>query len=291
MAAEIVRQWRQLNQVERDMDFAFLFDNFAEGSAEAGSEVAGARRRVRAQQERGLGGRALDLVRGEMEMQQASLKRKPREPEAPPTFAQRLRNLKSVQPQPSSKYSPLAQANEDFGPLLFDVMVNASTVWPGVRDSTAEVRDAIRPLVVSLLSSTETPTLARVRSTWAEYKAYFESKDKDLYDLSAVEVAGFLAQNNAPSRTMQTLQRMKSNLMLQGPLELCKVQTKPRVGKYGIGSQQAAVAQPSMLIGLEENLKTAIELNNPAWPRLLGAWLQVSGCVLAAPAEIFASCL
>ena len=141
MAGEIVRQWRQLNQVERDMHFAFLFDNFAEGSAEAGSEVAGARRQVRAQQERGLGGRALDLVRRETEMQQASLKRKPRELEAPPTFAQRLRNLKSVQPQPSSKYSPLAQENEDFGPLLFDVMLNASTVRPGVRDSTAEVRD------------------------------------------------------------------------------------------------------------------------------------------------------
>ena len=72
---------------------------------------------------------------------------------------------------------------------------------------------------------------------------------------------------------------MKSNLMLQGPLDLCKIQTKPRGGKHGIGSQQAAVAQPSMLVGLEENLKTAIELNNPAWPCLLGAWLQVFGCV------------
>ena len=273
MAEEIVRQWRQFNQVERDMDFAFLFDTFAEASAEAGSEVAGAWRRIRAQQERGLGGRVIDLGH-QKEMQQVSLKRKPCEPMAPPTFAQKLSSLKVVQPQPTSKYSPLAQANEEFGPLLFDVMLNASTVRPGPRDSTAEVRDAIRPLVVSLLSSTETPTLARVRSTWAEYKAYFQGKYKDLHDLSAVEVAGFLAQNKAPSRTMQALQ-----WMLQGPLELCKVQTKPRGGKHGVGSHQAAVAQPSMLVGLEENLKTAIELNNPAWPCLLGAWLQVFGCV------------
>lgn len=78
---------------------------------------------------------------------------------------------------------------------------------------------------------------------------------------------------------MQALQWMKSNLMLQGPLELCKIQSKPRGGKHGIGSQQAAVAQPSMLVGLEQNLKAAIELNNPAWPCLLGAWLQVFGCV------------
>ena len=154
---------------ERDMDFAFLFSTFAEASAEAGSEVAGAWRRVRAQQERGLGGRVIDLVKREQEMQQVSLKRKPVEPTAPPSFAQKLRSLKVVQPQPTSKYSPLAQANEEFGPLLFDVMLNASTVRPGPRDSTAEVRDAVRPLVVSLLSSTETPTLARVRSTWAEY--------------------------------------------------------------------------------------------------------------------------
>ena len=124
-------------------------------------------------------------------------------------------------------------------------MLNASTVRPGPRDSTAEVRDAIRPLVVSLLSSAKTPTLTRVRSTWAEYKAYFEGKDKDLHDLSALEV-GFLAQNKAPSRTMQALQWTKSNLMLQGPLDLCKIQTKPRGGKHGIGSQQAAVAQPSI---------------------------------------------
>ena len=124
-----------------------------------------------APRQRGLGGRVIDLVKREKEMQQVSLKRKTCEPVAPPTFAQRLRNLKVVQPQPTSKYSPLAQANEDFGPLLFDVMLNASTVRPGPRDSTAEVRDAIRPLVVSLLSSTETPTLTRVRSTWAEYKA------------------------------------------------------------------------------------------------------------------------
>ena len=165
MAEEIVRQWRQFNQVERDMDFAFLFSTFAEASAEAGSEVAGAWRRVRAQQERGLGGRVIDLVKREQEMQQVSLKRKPVEPTAPPSFAQKLRSLKVVQPQPTSKYSPLAQANEEFGPLLFDVMLNASTVRPGPRDSTAEVRDAVRPLVVSLLSSTETPTLARVRST------------------------------------------------------------------------------------------------------------------------------
>ena len=223
MAEEIVRQWRQFNQVERDMDFAFLFSTFAEASA--GSEVAGAWRRVRAQQERGLGGRVIDLVKREQEMQQVSLKRKPVEPTAPPSFAQKLRSLKVVQPQPTSKYSPLAQANEEFGPLLFDVMLNASTVRPGPWDSTAEVRDAVRPLVVSLLSSTE--TLARVRSTWAEYKAYFEGKAKDLHDLSAVEVAGFLAQNKAPSRTMQALQWMKSNLMPQGPLDLCKVQTKP----------------------------------------------------------------
>ena len=46
MAEEIVRQWRQFNQVEHDMDFAFLFDTFAEASAEAGSEVAGAWRRL-----------------------------------------------------------------------------------------------------------------------------------------------------------------------------------------------------------------------------------------------------
>ena len=279
MAEEIVRQWRQFNQVERDMDFAFLFSTFAEASAEAGSEVAGAWRRVRAQQERGLGGRVIDLVKREQEMQQVSLKRKPVEPATPPSFAQKLRSLKVVQPQPTSKYSPLAQANEEFGPLLFDVMLNASTVRPGPRDSTAEVRDAVRPLVVSLLSSTETPTLARVRSTWAEYKAYFEGKAKDLHDLSVVEVAGFLAQNKAPSRTMQALQWMKSNLMLQGPLDLCKVQAKPKGGKHGIGSHQAAVAQPSMLVGLEENLKTAIEPKNPAWPCLLGAWLQVFGCV------------
>ena len=247
MAEEIVRQWRQFNQVERDMDFAFLFSTFAEASAEAGSEVAGAWRRVRAQQERGLGGRVIDLVKREQEMQQVSLKRKPVEPATPPSFAQKLRSLKVVQPQPTSKYSPLAQANEEFGPLLFDVMLNASTVRPGPRDSTAEVRDAVRPLVVSLLSSTETPTLARVRSTWAEYKTYFEGKAKDLHDLSAVEVAGFLAQNKAPSRTMQALQWMKSNLMLQGPLDLCKVQAKPKGGKHGIGSHQAAVAQPSII--------------------------------------------
>ena len=209
-----------------------------------------------------IGGRVIDLVKREQEMQQVSLKRKPVEPATPPSFAQKLRSLKVVQPQPTSKYSPLAQANEEFGPLLFDVMLNASTVRPGPRDSTAEVRDAVRPLVVSLLSSTD-----------------FEGKAKDLHDLSAVEVAGFLAQNKAPSRTMQALQWMKSNLMLQGPLDLCKVQAKPKGGKHGIGSHQAAVAQPSMLVGLEENLKTAIELKNPAWPCLLGAWLQVFGCV------------
>ena len=57
MADEVVRQWRQLNQVERDMDFAFIFDNFAKASAAAGSEVAGAGAwlRVRSQQGRGLG--------------------------------------------------------------------------------------------------------------------------------------------------------------------------------------------------------------------------------------------
>ena len=76
MPEEIVRQWRQLNQVERNMDFAFRFDTFAEASAEAGSEVAGAWRRVRAQQQRGLGGRVIDLVKREKEMQQVSLKRK-----------------------------------------------------------------------------------------------------------------------------------------------------------------------------------------------------------------------
>ena len=150
MADEIVRQWRQLNQVERDMDFAFFFDSFAEASAEAGSEVAGAWRRIRSQQESGLGGRVIDLCKREAEMQQqaASRKRplKPTEPAVPPSFAQKLRSLKTVQPQPTSKYSPLAQANVDFGPILFDVMMNASTIRP---DTQAEVRDAIRPLVVN----------------------------------------------------------------------------------------------------------------------------------------------
>eukprot|EP00434_Breviolum_minutum_P040689 symbB.v1.2.036169.t1/scaffold5043.1/size31561/5 len=225
MAEEIVRQWRQLNQVERDLDFAFFFDSFAEASAEAGSEVAGAWRRTRSQQESGLGGRVIDLCKREAEMQQqaASRKRplKPSEPAVPPSFAQKLRSLKTVQPQPTSKYSPLAQANVDFGPILFDVMMNASTIRPGPRDTQAEVRDAIRPLVVSLLSSTETATLQRVKSTWSEFREYFELRNKDLHDLSAIEVAGFLAQNKAPSRSMQALQWMKSNLMLQGPLDLC----------------------------------------------------------------------
>ncbi len=89
MADETARQWRQLNQAERDMDCSFIFDNFAKASAEAGSEVAGAWRRVRAQQEHGLGGRVIDLVRREKEMQQeAYRKRKPREPEVPPIFTQ-----------------------------------------------------------------------------------------------------------------------------------------------------------------------------------------------------------
>lgn len=194
-----------------------------------------------------------------------------------------------MQPQPSSKYSPLAQANVDFGPILFDVMMNASTIRPGPRDTPAEVRDAIRPLVANLLNGTETATLLRVKSTWAEYKEYFESRNKDLYDLSAIEVAGFLAQNKAPSRSMQALQWMKSNLMLQGLWNSGKVQAKPRGGKHGVGSQQAAVAQPSMLVGLEENLKAAIELNNPAWPCLLGLASSLWLCSLATFAEITSS--
>ena len=51
---------------------------------------------------------------------EASRKRKPREPEVPPTFAQRLRYFSSLQPLPTSKYSPVAHATKTL--VLFCLM-------------------------------------------------------------------------------------------------------------------------------------------------------------------------
>ena len=70
-----------------------------------------------------------------------------------------------------------------------------------------------------------------------------------------------------------------TNLHFGSDLSLARSLRKAKSGASGHGAKQAPVAQPVMLLRLEEALVAAIRERNPRWTALYATWLQVMGCV------------
>ena len=248
----------------------FLFETREEANAEGGPIIAAAWEVARCECSEGLAVKVRDIYA----MQAASAKpAKPSMPAPPsasssakPTAAPRVARRKHKLDH------DLAARNAEFRPVLVDILVAgskySSQLWSDAATGVVET------IVNKPLASAEPSTLARVRSTWRELRQYCVG-----HSLTALQVASFVAASQARSRVLPALTFMCKHLHFAADLELARSLSAPKGSSIGHGARQAPVAQPVMLLRLEEALASAIRAKNPNWPALYATWLQATGCV------------
>ena len=90
--------------------------------------------------------------------------------------------------------------------------------------------------------------------------------------LAAVQVAQFVMASLARSRVLPSLCFMRKRLHLVLELDLDQAFRSARPGALGPGAKQVPVAQPAMLLELEQQIVAAHGNKNPDWLGLFATW-------------------
>ena len=272
MESDPVQLFCAANGLESREDFAFLFETREEAHAEGGPIIAAAWEVARPECSEGLAVKVRDIYA----MQAASAK--PSMPAPPsassaakPTSAPRVARRKH------KSDLDLVARNAEFRTVLVDIVVAGSKYSSQLWSDAAT--GVVRTIVGKPLASAEPSTLARVCSTWRELKQYCAGHGYVIHSLTALQVASFVAASQARSRVLPALTFMCKHLHFAADLELARSLSAPKGSSIGHGARQAPVAQPVMLLRLEESLVSAIRAKNPNWTALYATWLQATGCV------------
>ena len=272
MESDPVQLFCAANGLDSREDFAFLFETREEAQAEGGPIIAAAWEVARRECSEGLAVKVRDIYA----MQAASAK--PSMPAPPsassaakPTSAPRVARRKH------KSDLDLVARNAEFRTVLVDILVAGSKYSSQLWSDAAT--GVVRTIVGKPLASAEPSTLARVCSTWRELKQYCAGHGYVIHSLTALQVASFVAASQARSRVLPALTFMCKHLHFAANLELARSLSAPKGSSIGHGARQAPVAQPVMLLRLEESLVSAIRAKNPNWTALYATWLQATGCV------------
>jgi hypothetical protein len=141
------------------------------------------------------------------------------------------------------------------------------------------VAEAAARLSEEVVSKSEKATIFRATTTWRELLDFSQGREKNVFDLSPVELCNFVANSRAPARAYNALTWLQLNLSLGLDLRLTR---KPNRGqsKFGREESKAVAIEPSMLRSLDLSLKRAVAADDSRRSRaLLGGWLLAFGCM------------
>ena len=246
--------------IESQEEFAFYFESRAEAEASGGPIVAAAWEAARLDCQSGLGARLRDLY-----AKQAPDAR-PAVPiaasvavKARPTAAPRVIQAQAMHPSAA----PLPERNSPLRADLVKVLVECSMYSDEL--ARPETRGVLDVILRPVLSGSEHATLRRVVQTWHELRAFCQAQAMSPHSLTALQVAAFVERSRARSRVLPSLVFMAKHLHFGADLGLAKSFRAAQAKGVGHGARQAAVAQPAMLVRLEDGIMSSFTTANPQW--------------------------
>ena len=219
-AAEALRvdEWCAAQGVERPSDLAFMFTHYDEALHEAGRAVADAWQLARSGSTAGLALGARRVM--------ASVEPPPPRPPKSARLTSPKPSAKSVKAKakgshtwqvrvvkgaslPPSSY--LSGADDKVGEnQILAIMLGASSFRP----STDSERAAMQDFVGSVVSRAEPVTLRNALVTWGELRARSDQLQVQVQEMNAMQLAAFIREHPAPTRSYNSLFWMVKNLKL-----------------------------------------------------------------------------
>ena len=268
--------------IESRGEFAFYFASRQEAEVEAGPAVAEAWEAAHAECRRGLAPMVRDLYRQKPApcsgAREASSKSSASGGSQlkPPTLI-RVPCAGVVRPLASAL--PCAEANAGHRACLVDILQKASRFASQLLGEEATCRRLLDAIVNPILVSAEEPTLRKVVRTWSELCEWAQRQGACVAELSAVQMAQFVLDSRAKSRVLPSLSFMRKHLRFAPELDLAHSFRTAGSAGVGHGARQAPVAQPPMVLLLEQRLVAAHKNRNPDWLAFFATWCQTTGCV------------
>ena len=283
-AAEALRvdEWCAAQGVERPSDLAFMFTHYDEALHEAGRAVADAWQLARS-------GSAAGLALGARRVM-ASIEPPPPRPSKSARLTSPKPSAKSVKAKakgshtwqvrvvkgaslPPSSY--LSGADDKVGEnQILAIMLGASSFRP----STDSERAAMQDFVGSVVSRAEPVTLRNALVTWGELRARSDQLQVQVQEMNAMQLAAFIREHPAPTRSYNSLFWMVKNLKLTFDLSLV-VRPKKRAApsRFGTGARQAPVLPPAGAAMVESLLES--EKGHAKWSLLFAMHCMIFGVV------------
>lgn len=272
---ELVRLWREANQLQADGDFAFFFDSFAEAEAEVGKEVATAWMACRRRVQQGLGASVKDLMAREAMPSQLA----PAQAKSVPVIRPTVAAHKSQVPRFKATLQPMEASKEQFVGLLKDAARRATSLQPGQGETLDDLVQAMLPKLKQLVEATEVPTLKRAKDTWLELERWTADQGWNPKYLSASQFANYYQSCASPSRVLNALRWLGKHLHTSWDLSLCVGRTTVARGRHGVGARQAPTAEPTMFRALQQSIEASLANDGQVLPALISLWLVVMACV------------
>ena len=275
-------EWCAAQGVERPSDLAFMFTHYDEALHEAGRAVADAWQLARS-------GSAAGLALGARRVM-ASIEPPPPRPSKSARLTSPKPSAKSVKAKakgshtwqvrvvkgaslPPSSY--LAGADDKVGEnQILAIMLGASSFRP----STDSERAAMQDFVGSVVSRAEPVTLRNALVTWGELRARSDQLQVQVQEMNAMQLAAFIREHPAPTRSYNSLFWMVKNLKLTFDLSLV-VRPKKRAApsRFGTGARQAPVLPPAGAAMVESLLES--EKGHAKWSLLFAMHCMIFGVV------------
>ena len=248
--AQKVARWCSDNGVESTADLAFFFLSYDEALGTAGRAVADAWTKSRAAVAPGL---AVG-VRGAVRVAQSAQPSSVREAAPPPVVLRPSASASSKVTRggtlPGSAY---LRGDEEQVPVegesqLFAIMLAASPHRP----SSVGEQSALRSFVIEVAKKAEPVTLKNAIRTWQELRSFASAVKVDVANITALQLATFIRQNETTTRAFNSLHWMVKNLKLPFDVSLVTKQSKrAHPSKFGTGAKQAPVFPPVAIHELE----------------------------------------
>ena len=131
---------------------------------------------------------------------------------------------------------------------LFAIMLAASPHRP----SSSGEQSALRSFVIEVAKKAEPVTLKNAIRTWQELRSFASCSKVGVAALTALQLATFIQQNEAATRSYNSLRWLVKNLKLPFDVSLVTKQNKrAHPSKFGTGAKQAPVFPPVAIHELE----------------------------------------
>ena len=277
VTAARIREWRQVNQVQDDEDFAYAFASYDQAVLAGGDGLAAAWIEIRAAQEEKLMPVAAAVVAAT----------RPGRPSAVPAF----RPLPKTKPRATSRRAGLRlRENTSFAPdqvthraaVLASELQSLGALKPqGWLTSRLEEEWAgsCRRLSQHLVTQAEPITITHAVTTAKELKAFMSARGRGGFP-GFVDLDSYLhdaTATTAPCRALKALKWLNRNGQLGWDLQ--GLQAPTARSKREAKSRQAVVVAPPMMPFLEEQIERLYGIGDPKWSALLASWLMASGCL------------